>query len=126
MPDSATLAQEITPPYGIWLLTVAASVGLIFSLIDYFTPHGAIAQSGGALLVVISTALMLGAGLSIALAKLPRWLVALLGLLIILDVIGTGIAAYFLEADVLMVSMGGALFGWIVSLFSDSPRVAAL
>jgi hypothetical protein len=118
-PETRTAA-----PYGIWLVVLAAVLGLIVSLIAYFTPHGPIAQAGGALLVIISTALMLIAALLIALTDIPRWLVILFDVLIILDIIGTGVAAYFLEADILLVFMVIALIGWIVHLAFDPSRIA--
>jgi hypothetical protein len=48
--------------------------------------------------------------------------------LIALDIIGTGVAAYFLEADLLIAAMAGALIGWTMHLLSGNvarvPRAA--
>lgn len=118
IPFSTTKGPESR---GIWLIFVAAVVGLLISLVFYYTPNGSVAHSWGALLVVVSTALMLLAALSIALANMPRWLAVLLQALIFLDIIGTGVAAYFLETYILLALMVVALMGWIFRKTSDSP-----
>jgi hypothetical protein len=110
---------------GARLLALAAAVGFVICLIDYFTPHGAIAHQWGTLLVVVSTALMLGASCWIAFGAMPRWLHILFEVLIILDIVGTALCAYFLEAPVLLVFMAVALVGWIWHLTSDTPRISA-
>jgi len=69
---------------------------------------------------------MLIASLLIALVEIPRWLVTLFVVLIIFDVIGTGLAAYFLEANALFAFILIALAGWVVHLTSDSPRTSKL
>lgn len=112
--------------YGNWLIVITAIIALILLLIDYFTPHGTIAQSWGALLVVISTALMFIAALLIALNAIPRWLVILLQILIILDIVGTGVCAYFLETYVVLLLMVIALIGWIAQLGWTSKPVGAV
>jgi len=99
---------------GLWLLTIAAALSFIVLMIDYFMPHGAISQSRGTLLVVVSTGLMLGTALLIGRASLPRWLYLLLNFLIVLDIICTGIVTYFLEAYAVLALMLVALVGWFV------------
>ncbi len=112
--------------YGIWLVALAAVVGLILSVIAYFIPHGPIAASWGALLVIVSTALMLIAAVLIALAQIPQWLVILFEVLIILDIIGTGVCAYFLEAYALLAFMVIALVGWALQPLSGSRRISEI
>jgi|GEM_PF-2038715 len=99
---------------GVWLLTVSPAAALLLLLIDYFMPHGAISQSRGTMLVVASTALMLGAALLVTLAPIPRWLFLLFNALIGLDIICTGIVAYFLEAYLVLALMAVALMGWFM------------
>jgi hypothetical protein len=55
---------------------------------------------------------------------MPRWLLVLFDVLIILDILGTAICAYFLEAPALLVFMAVALAGWIWHLASDTPRIS--
>jgi len=110
---------------GARLLALAAGVGFLICLVDDFTPHGTIAHQWGTLIVVVSTALMLGASLWIAFWEMPRWLHSLFVVLIILDILGTGVCAYFLEAYVLLAFMVVALAGWIWHLAAGSPRISA-
>jgi hypothetical protein len=124
--QTVSQAGQPSANYGIWLLVVAAAIGLVLSLIAYFTPHGPIAQSAGALLVIISTALMAGAALLIGFVTMPRWLVILFEVLIILDIAGTGVCAYFLEAYVLLALMVIALSGWILQPFTDTRHPAEI
>jgi hypothetical protein len=109
---------------GAWLIAIAAAVGFVITLINYFTPHGPIAQTWGALLVLVSTALMLVAALWIACGALPRWLLVLFDILIVIDVLGTGFCAYMLETQMLLACMVIALIGWIWHIAGDNPRLS--
>ncbi|HEY1615520.1 MAG TPA: hypothetical protein VGF97_17710 [Rhizomicrobium sp.] len=124
MSDSAAILR---PPSlnGACLLAFAAAVGFVICLIDYFTPHGTIAHQWGTLTVLVSTALMLGASCWIAFGTMPRWLHILFEVLIILDILGTALCAYFLESPVLVIFMAIALVGWLWHLASDFPRISA-
>jgi hypothetical protein len=52
---------------------------------------------------------------ALALTRLARGAVAVtLSLLILLDIIGTAVAGYFLESMVLMAAMALALVGWLL------------
>jgi hypothetical protein len=118
------LAETAKPDSRIWLIAIPAGIGLVLSLIAYLTPHGAVAHSWGAVLVVVATALLLVASLLLALAEMPHWFVVLLEVLIILDIVGTGVAAYFLETYILLAFMVIALIGWIFHLASASSRTS--
>ena len=107
---------------GIRLLTLSAAAALVLLLIDYFMPHGAISQSRGTLLVVVSTGLMLSTALLIGLASIPRSLFLLLNFLVVLDIICTGIVAYFLEAYLVLALMAVALAGWFAHSGPGAPR----
>jgi hypothetical protein len=110
---------------GARLIAIAAAVGFVICLVDYFTPHGTIAHQWGTLLVLVSTALMTWASCWIAFGSMPRWLLILFEVLILLGILGTAVCAYFLEAPALLVFMAIALVGWIWHLASDSPRISA-
>ena len=118
------LAETAKPDSRIWLIAIPAGIGLVLSLIAYLTPHGAVAHSWGAVLVVVATALLLVASLLLVLAEMPHWFVVLLEVLIILDIVGTGVAAYFLETYILLAFMVIALIGWIFHLASASSRTS--
>jgi hypothetical protein len=94
----------------MWVVAAAALAGLIVAVLNYFGPHNGIDHTEGALLVVISTALMLVA--AVLLYRL-RPIRVLVDILIVLDIIGTGFAAYLLETYLLLALMVIALLGWL-------------
>jgi hypothetical protein len=114
---------------GAWLLVTSAAAGLCLSLFAYFWPNTGIDGTPGALLVVVSTALLLAAALLMALYRAkPRWLHVVLGVSTLLDLIGTGLAAYFLEAYLLIAFMAIGLIGWLWHMIlgpRERDRVAA-
>ncbi|MGN6147919.1 MAG: hypothetical protein ACTHPD_05210 [Rhizomicrobium sp.] len=124
MPDTISIAN---PPSlsGARLLAIATAVGFVICLVDYFTPHGTIAHQWGTFLVLVSTLLMLGASCWIAFGAMPHWLHTVFDVLLILDILGTAVCAYFLESQALLVFMAVALVGWIWHLASDTPRISA-
>ena len=96
-------------------LAALAVVGLAAAVYSYFTPATGIDGAPGTLLVIVSTLLLAGAALVIGLvAGLPRWGRVMLLVLCLLDVIGTGVAAYFLQAWVLLSAMVLAFVAWLV------------
>jgi quinoprotein glucose dehydrogenase len=108
---------------GARILLVAAVVGLAVAIFNYLWQGNGIHGSAGALLVVISSALMVAAAAVLLFGDgIGRGLVGTLVVLIALDILGTGFAAYMLEADWLVVAMALALIGWIVRLVS--PRAS--
>jgi hypothetical protein len=106
--------------YGSWLVILASIMGLAVSYFDYVTPETGIDQSGGVLLVLAAMALMLGAGLVVALLG-PGGARSLLRFLILLDIVGTATAGYFLESPLLMGTMMIAAIGWFMSLAARAP-----
>lgn len=124
MSNAATILNRPTLS-GMRLVAFAAAVSLIICLIDYFTPHGTIAHTYGVMLVIISTALMLWASGWISFGTPPHRVIVMFEVLIVLDILGTGACAYFLEAPFLLFFMVVALVGWIWHLMSDRPRVSA-
>ncbi|HWD35729.1 MAG TPA: hypothetical protein VG840_06190, partial [Casimicrobiaceae bacterium] len=91
--------RNARPAMYAWLLPLAALVALAAALFDYFWPGNGIHGTGGALLAVVSTAVML----LLALARVrwrtqPSWMHALLLVLLVIDIAGTALAAWLLEA----------------------------
>jgi hypothetical protein len=106
-----------TRRHGLWLLLASSVAGLITAAIAAFDEGNGIAYSGGAYLVLVSTALLVLAALALALDHgTSKWLAVILTILILLDLGGTGVAAYFLETPVLVAFMVLALIGWLVYL----------
>jgi hypothetical protein len=97
---------------GLWILTLSAAAAFVLLSIRYFMPDGASLQGRGALLVVISTGLLAGAGPLMGLIVLPHRLFLLLNFLVILDILCTGFLTYFIPAHVPFALMVVAAFGW--------------
>ncbi len=106
--------------FGHWLLLASAAAGLLVSIYDYLWAIG-VSHTSGVVLVIVSTALVAGASAFIAFQSgSPRWLIATLEVLILLGLIGTGAAAYFLEAHVLLGLMVLGFLGWLVAIVAPT------
>lgn len=115
-----------SPGIGLWLLVTASVLALALSLFNYFWTGNGIHGSPGALLVVISSALMLAAAIFLHVAPLiASWLRGTLLTLLALDVVGTAMAAYMLESYLLLSAMAVALIGWIWRLTRWRPAPAS-
>ncbi len=109
-----------TRRYGLLLLLASSVAGLITAAVAAFDEGNGIAYSGGAYLVLVSTALLVVATWALALDHgTSKWLAVILTILILLDLVGTGVAAYFLETPVLVAFMVLCLVGWLVYLLVD-------
>lgn len=102
------------PAHGALLLVIAAAAGTALSIRNYLDSQ-AIGHSLGALAVLGSTAVMTLIALAMLRTRLfPRWLRAVLLVLLLLDVLATAIAAWFLEASLLLACMAVALLAWLL------------
>jgi len=97
-----------------WPLVGASALSLIVSLIEYFMPEIGIDGSLGALVVVGSTAVMLVAAAVVWLGYARKTLL----FLILLDIVGSGLAAYMLDADALVAVVALVLIAWLVGVFA--------
>jgi hypothetical protein len=100
-----------------WLLIVASVLGFLVALYDFFLAWG-IRHSIGSGIVVFSTAVMTIAALVIVLAHPARWVRIVLGIGLVLDFLGTALAAYFLESDLLVALSLLAGLGWLILVLS--------
>lgn len=99
---------------GTWLLVAGSAIGLAISVFDYFGDIG-IRGTAGAILVTASSALILGAALATGfVSTMPTWLGVLLAALLIPGILGTALAAYFLDAGWLLAAMALAMIGWLL------------
>lgn len=94
------------------LLFAAAAAGFLIALFGFFWSGNGIHGTAGALLVVLSSALSTAAAGSLMFASIPGWLRNTLVVLIALDIVGTALAAYMLEAKILLAVTGLMLIGW--------------
>jgi hypothetical protein len=116
--------------FGGRLIAVGALLGLgvsiynFFAPVSLFAPASTIAGTPGAILVIVSTALLLLAGLVLASrvrSAAVRWF---FGIAALLDIIGTTFAAYLLDSTVLMALMGVCGVGWIAWIGAGRDRPA--
>lgn len=108
--------------YGLWVLALASLIAFAVTIYNFFDKSNGIHGTEGALLVVVSTALMLIASLVISVGRVrPRWFRVLLEVLILLDILGTGLAGYLLESWALVGLMVIALIGWLVYVVTPAP-----
>lgn len=104
-----------------WLLIAAAAVGFLVALYDFFLAWG-IRYSIGSGIVVFSTAIMTVAALVIVFARPARWVRIVLGIGLVLDFLGTALAAYFLESYLLTALSLIAGIGWLIYVLSAPVR----
>lgn len=114
--------QRAPRRFGLWLLIVATVLALVDAIYNYYSPANGIHGTEGALLVIISTVLQLIAALLIAGRWLRGWVWGLFEILILLDLAGTALAAYLLEAWVLLALTAIGFIGWLVHLFEAAAR----
>lgn len=106
--------------YGGWLLAAASVAGLGSAAYYFAVPSTGVADSYGAALVLVSSALLTAAALLMVLVHhKPVWLLGFLYVTMFLDILGTGFAAYFLEAHWLLGAMVVALVGWFIRAILD-------
>ena len=111
--------------YGSWALIVASLIGLALAVFNYLNRGDGIAYSPGALLVLVSTVLILAASIVVLIdLGLPAWLGGVLYGLIILGLIGTGLAAWFLDSYWLTALMIVGLIGCLFQLLIGTGDTA--
>jgi hypothetical protein len=109
-----------TTSYGGWLLVAASAIGFLLSIYNCVNEGNGIAYTEGAILVVVSSALVLAASLAMVLDhNKPAWLAGFFYVSIFLGLVGTGVAAYFLLAYALMALMIVGLIGWLIHICFD-------
>jgi hypothetical protein len=114
--------MALRSPYGSGLMILAGTLGAAVGIYDYYAVSTGIDGTGGVELVIISCLLMIFGALVIMMVD-GGFLPGLLLLLLLLDVVGTGLAAYFLESGLIMSVMAVAALGWIFQM-NDRGRVA--
>ena len=121
---SASASKQNWNHWNLAVLLVSSGLALLVAVFNYFWTGNGIHGTEGALLVLVSSALIFGASLAFALGWLRQhWLRALLNTLLFLGILGTAVAAYFLNAWLLLGLMVVALTGWALHLFVR-PRTA--
>ncbi|WP_201403325.1 hypothetical protein [Kaistia sp. 32K] len=109
-------------PLGAWIMALAALAGLIVSILNYFNRDSGIAGEPGTILVIVSTAILLVAAVILARARPGAFLRWFLVIGCLVDILGTGFAAYLLESQALLLLMLAALVGWILHVAGRRSR----
>ena len=110
--------------YGVRLIWIAGILGAAVSLYNYFSAESGIGGTPGAMLVVVSSAVLFVFGLAIGADRGRRraWRVVI-GAACLFVILGTAFAGYLLNSQALVVLMLVALLGWC--LYLVQPRHAA-
>jgi hypothetical protein len=106
---------------GAWLIILASLIVIAICVYDYYTPETGLIGTGGTILVAVAGLLMLLAALVVA--WLPNRSGLLQGFLVVsilLDIIGSSVAGYFLESPVIMAAEALALIGWLMNVIGDA------
>jgi hypothetical protein len=106
--------------YGAWLIVIASIVALAVSIYNYNSADSGIAGTPGAMLVTVSSFLLLFAGFLLGRDMGGSGFRFLLGALCFLGILGTGFAGYLLESTTLAVAMALCMVGWLIRLFQPS------
>ena len=106
---------------GAWLIILSSLICGAICAYDYYTPETGLIGTGGVILVGISALLMLLASLVLALAPNRSGFVqGFLAVSILLDIIGSAVAGYFLESPVVLAAEALALIGWLMNVIGDA------
>jgi len=106
---------------GAWLIILASLIVMAICVYDYYTPETGLIGTGGTILVAVAGLLMLLAAL--VMAKVPNRSCLLQNFLVVsilLDIIGSSVAGYFLESPVIMAAEALALIGWLMNVIGDA------
>jgi hypothetical protein len=108
---------------GAWLILLGSVLVIAISIYDYLTPETGLEKEGGVVLVGGAAVLMLLA--SFVLKAVPRRGCLLQGFLVVsilLDIIGSSVAGYFLESPIVLAAEALALVGWLMNVTGDAAR----
>ena len=106
---------------GAWLIILASLIAMAICVYDYYTPETGLIGTGGVVLVAIAALLMFLASLTLALVpNRSCFLQGFLVVSILLDIIGSSVAGYFLESPVIMAAEALALVGWLMNVIGDA------
>jgi hypothetical protein len=106
---------------GAWLILLGSVITGAICVYDYYSVDTGLQGTGGVILVAVAAALMFLAALVMAL-KPQRgcFLQGFLVVSIILDIIGSSVAGYFLESPVIMAAQALCLLGWLMNVIGDA------
>ena len=98
--------------FGLALMCLCGALGFVDAGFNYLYVPSGVSHTGGAALVVASCLLIVAASLWLAELRRVGWLGVTLIVLLFLGLTCTALAAYFLEANILLTLMLVGLLGW--------------
>jgi hypothetical protein len=98
--------------FGALLLALAAAAGTALAIYAFVASEG-VSHTQGAAAVIGSDVMLVAALLIAGIPGIPRFLRGIILLLLLIDIVATAIAAWFLELWVLVAFMAVALVGWL-------------
>jgi len=106
---------------GAWLIILASLITMAICVYDYYTPETGLIGTGGVILVAVAALLMFLAALVMAFVpNRSNFVQGFLVVSILLDIIGSFVAGYFLESPVIMAAQALALIGWLMNVIGDA------
>ncbi len=106
---------------GAWLIVLGSVIAGAISVYDYLTIDTGLQGTGGVVLTGVAAGLMFLAALTMALKPMRGpFLQGFLVISILLDIIGSSVAGYFLESPVIMAAQALALIGWLMNVIGDA------
>jgi hypothetical protein len=108
---------------GAWQIILASLIAMAICVYDYYTPETGLIGTGGVILVAGAAALMLLASLTLAMTPNRSCLMqSFLVVSIVLDIIGSSVAGYFLESPIIMAAQALAFIGWLMNVIGDAAE----
>lgn len=106
---------------GAWLIVLGSVIAGAICVYDYLSVDTGLEGTGGVALVGFAAGLMFLAALAMALKpNRGAFLQGFLVISILLDIIGSAVAGYFLESPVIMAAEALALIGWLMNVIGEA------
>jgi hypothetical protein len=110
--------------WGGFLILLAGLLGAAVAWYDYGAASTGIDHSGGVMLV-LATSLLMVLGALVVLVLGSGVIAGIFMVLVLLDILGTGFAGYMLESNLIMGAMIIAAIGWLIRVTSGASRVVS-
>ena len=109
------------------MIAFGAGIGCLVSIWNFFAPVAMLAPTTdvagtpGAAVAIAATAILCLAGMVLAGTAAGGGLTLFLMIGALVGILGTGLAAWFLESDLLLALMLVCLVGWVLRVFTRRP-----
>ena len=117
---SASLGATEAPNHGARIISGTGILGAAVALYNYLSPASGIDDTGGALLVIVTSIILFGLGFTIGAPGRTGGLRKFLSAACLILILGTAFAAFLLESWILLILMSVCAIGWLMHAFG--PR----